>query len=74
MVTPGINVSAVSMATVEEASSVQGDCDSNEDVSLPPSNYEAFNLAGFDIDWCKYSVSTSIIHTYMYVHYLLMNS
>lgn len=57
MATPGLNVDSVSMATAEEASSVQASCGDDDNISRPPENFEVFSQEGFDIDWCQYRVS-----------------
>ena len=54
--TPGLNVAVVAMATIDEASLVQGNCDPSDSFSLPPLNFELFASDGFDISWCQYVV------------------
>ena len=54
--TPGLNVANVAAVTSEEASSVQGSCDSSDRFSTPPLNFELFARDGFDINWCQYVV------------------
>ena len=59
--TPGLNVAAVAMATSDEASLVQGKCDSGDGFSTPPLNFELFARDGFDISWCQYVVRLKFI-------------
>ena len=54
--TPGLNVAVVAVATSDEASLVQGNCDSSDSFSIPPLNFELFARDGFDISWCQYVV------------------
>lgn len=54
--TPGLNVAVVAVATSDEASLVQGNCDPSDNFSLPPSNFEHFASDGFNISWCRYIV------------------
>ena len=54
--TPGLDVAVVTVATSDEASSVQENCDPSNRLSPPPSNFELFARDGFDISWCQYVV------------------
>ena len=66
LTTPGIDVSTVVMANLDDATVVQGNCYSSGRFSLPPLNFELLAEEGFDIDWCQYVVRMVVFeHVYL---------
>ena len=54
--TPGFAVTEYATATVEEANSVQGQCDSEDNFDTPPAEFRLFSNSGFIVDWCQFKV------------------
>ena len=57
--TPGLDVA---VPTSDDSASVPESCDPSDNFDAPPLNFELFQRAGFEIDWCRYVVSWLLLH------------
>jgi len=51
------SVANVTLATDEQARTVQGQCGDDDVFTNPPANFGLFGAGQFDINWCNFVVS-----------------